>query len=798
MRLFVACVGRDLIARLSGACGLIAACAAGLILAGLSAQAAAQGLSDGAVDPATQRLLLEADELVYDFDGETVTAIGNVQLYYGAYVVDAERVTYDQKSGRLIASGGVRMLEPSGHVITAERLDITDDFGEGFLESLNIITPEQARFTAEEAERRDDNVTIFRRGTYTACKTCLKHPDRPPLWQIRAARIIHNRQERTVYYRHARLEFLGIPIAYAPAFFHPDPSVRRKTGFLLPSVVNGDAIGSGVTVPFFWNLAPNYDITFSPTFLTRQGVLAQAQWRHRLMNGAYSIRLAGIFQRDKDAFIEDGEPLSGNRDFRGSLRTTGDFALSDNWGFGWDLHAVTDRTFNRDYGISGAGSSDLASTIYLAGSSQTNNFELRGYGFQVQRENTVEGLPDDGDPTTVDEFVHNDQEEQPLVHPVLDHNYLVGRPILGGELRVDTNFTSLTRDQSDLRNPPAPFAAFYAGVAGTFTRATSRVSWRRRFIAPGGQLITPFSYLQADSYWVASDDRAAGLSDSRVLARAMPAVGVEYEWPFLATLGSTVHTFGPKAQIIVRPDEAHPGDLPNEDSQSLVLDDTTLFRWDKFSGYDRQEGGVRANLGFVYQGLLPNGASVDALLGQSFQLAGENSFALQDHAQTGVGSGLENDESDFVGRVTVNTGLGVAATARARLDSSDFDVNSAEISATGAYGASTASIGYAYYRTSQSAGIFEERQQISSSASIEFVDNWSVLGSLVYDIERSSAVSRSLGLAYGGDCFDFSAVYSETTDPYSDLASEQQIFFRFNLRTLTGSTFSSQLQPDSE
>ena len=117
--------------------------------------------------------------------------------------------------------------------------------------------------------------------------------------------------------------------------------------------------------------------------------------------------------------------------------------------------------------------------------------------------------------------------------------------------------------------------------------------------------------------------------------------GVEYEWPFLATLGSTVHTFGPKAQLIARPNEWHPGALPNEDSQSLVFDDTSLFEWDKFSGYDRQEGGTRANLGFVYQGLFASGATIDALVGQSFQLAGENSFALRDHALTGVGSGLE-------------------------------------------------------------------------------------------------------------------------------------------------------------
>lgn len=804
MKHFVAYGHRETASRLLSAGSRLALCATlGLALAVCGQVAHAQslsGFSEPALNSPEQRLLLEADQLVYDFDRETVTAVGNVQLYYGAYVVDADRVIYDQKSRRLIATGGVRMLEPDGNVLTAERLDITDDFAEGFVTSLNVITTDRARFTAETAERRDNgNLTIFHRGAYTACKSCVENPEKPPFWQIKATRIIHDRTERTIYYRGARLEFLGIPVAYAPIFFHPDPTVRRKTGFLIPSVLDGEAIGYGVTTPFFWNLAPNYDVTLSPTFLTRQGLLGQAQWRHRLMNGGYTVRVAGIFQFDEDAFIDDdGTPLSGNRTFRGSVQSGGDFSLGDYWRFGWNVHATTDPIFNRDYSIPGANAADLASTVYLTGANDRNLFEVRGYKYHVQREDTVEDLPDDGDPTTVDQFVHDDQNEQALVHPVLDHNYILGQPLFGGELRLDTNFTSVTRNSSDIRNPPFPFSQYFAGVAGTFTRATSRVSWRRRFVAPGGQLITPFSYLQADSNWVASDDPSAPLSDSKVLARAMPAVGVEYEWPFLARLGSSVHTFGPKAQLILRPDEGHPGALPNEDSQSLVFDDTTLFKWDKFSGYDRQEGGARANVGLTYQGLMPNGATIDAIVGQSFQLSGENSFTLQDHALTGVGSGLESDESDIVGRITVNTGMGIAATARSRLDHRSWNLNSAEVSAIGTYGASTASLGYAYYRTSPAAGIFEEREELNAAAAVEVLDKWTVLGSLVFDLDRGSSVSRSLGLAYGDDCFDLSAVYSETSEPYSDLVSDRRIFFRFNLRSLASSTFQSQLRNDTQ
>jgi LPS-assembly protein len=311
---------------------------------------------------------------------------------------------------------------------------------------------------------------------------------------------------------------------------------------------------------------------------------------------------------------------------------------------------------------------------------------------------------------------------------------------------------------------------------------------------PGGQLVTPFGYVQADANWIASDDPAAGLSDEQANGRVMPAVGLEYEWPLLATLGSTVHTFGPRAQIIVRPDEWHPGTLPNEDAQSLIFDDTNLFEWDKFSGYDRQEGGTRANLGLVYQGLFPGGAALDALVGRSVQVAGENSFALQDIALTGVGSGLESDWSDYLARLTVNTGMGVAVTGRVRVDDEDVQVNRGELGAIGAYGGSVASLNYAYIRESPASGVLRIREEVSTAASIEIFDNWSVLGSLVYDLEADSRVEQSLGLAFANECIAISAVYSETTDPYSDLASERQIFVRVSLRTLADTEFSSQLQ----
>ena len=93
-----------------------------------------------------------------------------------------------------------------------------------------------------------------------------------------------------------------------PYFSAPDPTVKRKTGVLIPSVSSSSIYGAALEVPYYWALAPDYDVTFSPMITTKQGPLLQGEFRQRLLNGAYSIRAAGIDQLDKNYFASaDGD-----------------------------------------------------------------------------------------------------------------------------------------------------------------------------------------------------------------------------------------------------------------------------------------------------------------------------------------------------------------------------------------------------------------------------------------------------------------------------------------------------------
>ena len=198
---------------------------------------------------------------------------------------------------------------------------------------------------AARAERTGGNFTVFHNGVYTACAPCKENPKKSPEWQVKAKRIVHDQKEKMMYFEDARLEFWGVPLVWMPYFSAPDPTVKRKTGLLMPSISSNSVYGAGFEVPYYFALAPNYDVTVAPKYTTTQGLLMQGEFRQRLINGAYMIRAAGIRQQDPSAF----NGSFGDRDWRGSIESSGRFAINKNWAWGWDALLLSDRYFLQDY-----------------------------------------------------------------------------------------------------------------------------------------------------------------------------------------------------------------------------------------------------------------------------------------------------------------------------------------------------------------------------------------------------------------------------------------------------------------
>jgi LPS-assembly protein len=717
-------------------------------------------------------MLVQASEIKYDYTNNTVSAVGSVQAYYRGASIEADELIYDQKSKRLRAQGNVRLSEPDGKITYGQLIDLSDDYRDGFVDSLRLETVEDTRFAAARADRSAANYTVLQNGVYTACLPCADDPKKPPLWQVRAARIIHDQGEKMLYFEDARIEFFGMPLAYVPFMSAPDPTVKRKSGFLFPTLSDTTQYGFGIRIPYFWALAPSYDLTVSTNVTTRQGPLFEADWRQRLIEGSYSIKAAGIFQADPGYFaLRDGPQSATASTFRGAIQTAGQFALNDQWVWGWTGLLMTDTQFLFDYQLSQfTGSFDPfrtgvaaegVSQLYLTGAGERSYFDIRTiyyYGFSEL----------------------DNQKQIPIIHPVLDYSNVLPQQVFNGELSYKFNLTSLTRQDAEFNaitqgaadqnlcasNNPAvltPNNCLLRGIAGTYTRTSGEADWRRTLVTDNGQMITPFVRARGDVASLEAQN-APGMSTyiptgQSEPARFMPAAGVVYRYPFVDVEPWGTQTVEPIAQLILRPNETAIGKFPNEDAQNLVFSTANLFSIDKFSGWDRVEGGGRVNAGLQYTAQVNRAGSLTMLFGESYQLYGTNSYSAIDLSNTGLESGLDKTFSDYVGSVTYQPNQVFSFAARGRFDQVTFTPQRVELEGRANFERWTLQLLYGDYAAQPQIGFLNRREEILAGASFKVTQNWVLIGSARYNLAAGQFDQTRLGLGYVDDCLLLSFNY---------------------------------------
>ena len=325
---------------------------------------------------------------------------------------------------------------------------------------------------------------------------------------------------------------------------------------------------------------------------------------------------------------------------------------------------------------------------------------------------------------------------------------------------------------------------------------SEQVSWQRKFVDPLGETWTPFVFARLDGettalntagtygYGVSSVYNSGqpnyfGGQDSGSAGRAMPGVGLEYRYPLISTSAFGQQIIEPIAQLIVRPNEVIPKLQPNEDAQSLVFDETNLFAWDKYSGYDRIEGGTRLNYGAQYTANFANGGHANIVGGESIQLAGQNSYTIADAANTGLESGLDKRYSNYViGETIAPFSSNFSLTSKQQFDSSTFALTRLDVIANASYGGFTTSVDYGRYAAQPELGYIFAREGLLTNASYKLDKTWTVDGSVLFDMSRHYydqpgqstprfyAPNYAFGLTYGDTCTTLKVRYSSTnSDP---------------------------------
>ena len=692
---------------------------------------------------------LESDLLIQDDRAQVITAKGDVEVRYRGRTVRAGELVYDIKSGVITARQNVVIIDPSGGVSFADVMILDEELRAGVAEGFSARLANNVKIAAATAVRRSDAVNELTKAIYTPCEICASDPSHPPTWSIRADKVIQDRDKQIIYYRNAVIELFGVPVFYAPVFWHPDPSAERKSGLLPPKIVFSERRGLSYEQPYALIISPSEDLVISPQLNTNVNPFLNFQWRRRFTNGQVNARFGYTYEHDLDG---DGDRI-GDLTSRSYILADGAFDLDEHWRWGFAAERASEDLIFDKYDISdvyaqrGLIATDdkrLTSQIYAVRQDQRSYFSVAAVSIQGLR-------PGDNDRTF------------PSIAPLVEGYWEPQGPVMGGRLRFHGRAVGLTREQSQ-------FVSTQPGADSR--RASAGIDWRSTYTSPAGLRLSPFAEVRADVFNV-SDLPPPNLGQSDTITRADSVVGVDVSYPIYRRDGDRTVVLEPLLQLALSP-RSDPNPLvANEDSSVLEFDETNLMRADKFPGFDLYEGGQRVNVGARATAIYDDGRSISFLVGRSFRAKADPQFPAR--------SGLQPKASDWIFAAEGTPVEGLSFFTRTRFDASNWDVRRMEAGVNVDFARAHGFI--RYLRDNQDiTGV--QREDVDFSGEVMVAGNWGVTFAGVRDVESDVWRRQEFGAVYKDDCLDLAVVWVHEETYNRSLGPSDSVILRLTLATL--------------
>jgi LPS-assembly protein len=684
------------------------------------------GFFDMVVSPGQGAAAVEADRLSYDGQHDVISAEGGVILSYQGFVIRADRLDFNQQTGVLHATGNVSITDPQGDVFQMDSVEVTGGMKEAFINSLTVTTAKGAVITARDVHFTDALQTMLTDAAYSPCGLCIDSKGRKIGWKVKAARIIYDRESASVTLEQPSLELLGIPVAWLPWFWIPDPTQPRASGLRMPSVDYDEERGGILTIPYFVPVGEDVDLILSPTLMSRQGFLMRGDLNWRFPGlGEIDIRASGLYQLDPAAFATANVPAAT---WRGAIQTAGRFTPVEDWTAGWSYSVFSDNAYLKDYELTDSDSSiNQVYATYLNGPTWLDA--------RVQRFNRL------GDHSATDDA------KQAMAAPKVTFDHVQDLAPGWGRLHLSGEALGIHReaDQSITYNGvPYDF-----GYEGNKAHLMLEGAWENQWILPGGVVATPFLGTRLDGAWYDGASSDVDAPPASMLLSATPIAAMDVRWPLFARNGSDTHLLEPIAQLVYRGSSTTEVGITNDDAQSFVFDTSNLFSYNRFSGIDRQETGLRANIGGHYLGSFADGSWLDLVAGESFHLLGTNAFGVSDQVLAGIDSGLGGTASYIVASARGGFANGLSAGGKIQVDPATPRVTRAGVGVAyaNAYRFS-AGADYIYIAADAALGTVLDQHEIAGRVGVPVDDYWTVAGGLTYNIATNNWIKANTGVTY--------------------------------------------------
>ena len=691
-----------------------------------------------------------AEEVAYQGESDVVTAQGQVRMSRDGNYLAADRVSWDRKSGRVVAEGNVVVVTPQGDKLIGDRVDLTDTLRDGAVENLLIVLESGGRLAAARGTRAE-NVTQLENAVYSACPTSTPSGcPREPSWKISAARVTHDANSGRIRFSSGRLTILGVTLPLLPVFSVGDGSGNGGfSGALVPGIRIDSNNGLELDFPYYWRIDRNRDLTVTPHIYTNSLPALEGRWRHLTSSGAYQL---GAFVTYGDVPESDATDLTpDNREgLRGYFEANGRFQLDPNWTLTSSLRGATDKTVARRYDITR--DDRLRSFVSAERISLNSYVAIEGWAFQGLRST-------------------DEQDRIPFALPAIDARFRI-EDVLGGRVEVQGNSLAIMRIEGQ-----------------DSQRAFASARWDMRRITRMGQELTLTAYARADAYH-AQDSAETAVDIYRGEDgwhfRGIGALAADLKWPLVGELWGGTQRLTPRIQLVLTPGTENL-DIPNEDARAVDLEDSNLFALNRFPGYDRWEDGSRITYGLEWAFDRPRW-SAHTVIGQSYRLTREPSMFPD-------GTGLTDRFSDIVGRTRIRFGRLFDITNRYRLDKDSLAIRRSELDFTVGSDLTYFQLGYLLLDRDISPTIedLRDKEELRVAGRWQFDRYWSIFGSSVVDLTDTEEdplsladgfepVRHRLGINYEDECLVLGVAWKRDYERVGEFKSGSTFSINFALK----------------
>ncbi len=687
-------------------------------------------------------VFFEADELIYHEKEKQVEAIGNVEVRRENLTVYADKLIYYQTTDNIQAIGNVRLEDGTGNTVYADKVNLKDKMSTADMMRIKAILSDESKIWAKYFYKKANDNKVMRHAIYTPCDFC--EADGMPLWRIRARKITHDAQNKDINYNDAVLDFKGVPVLYTPFLSHPDPSVKRRSGFLLPSIGSSSYLGGALYLRYFWDVNPQTNILFTPILTTEKDVVWGGQYE-QYFNKGY-INFQGSYLKDDD----DDRPSD-----RGHIFATGRYELNDKWVADTDLKYVSDNLYLKELDL------DHDDDAWLTSSARLQMFDNRDYA-------SIEAyyyklISYDLRTTDMLEYERR-KANKPFVAPLIDYELVSTPSSIGSYFKNEFNMASVYHE-SDLRTH----------------RASMINSWVLPWTSPFGERYRVVASVKSDAYNVENFINAQNEDIDGDVTRMFPQLGLEWRLPFVKATETTRQIVEPVVVAVAAPNGGNKSNkIPNEDSEDLEFDDTNILSLDRFSGYDRNDTGSRISYGLNWSSYGNIIGRTSAFIAQTYQFNKDTSFSRD----------VQNEGhlTDYVGRIYAAPSDFLDLDYRFRLNRKNYDLEYSELGARIGTDLLNMYVSYIYLTPNQNTDeSLGDRKELYTSLTTALTKDWSLSIYNRQDLaENGGSLEHGGNLIYEDECFMFitSVKKYDSNDP--ELDDGYEYTFSFYLKTLGG------------